>query len=55
MPPSLVRVWQRAVYGGEQSASPVVYTLCDGFASALNAPRALDVSQAEESAAGAAP
>ena len=32
----LVRVWQRAVYGGEPAPSPAVYALCDGFAAALD-------------------
>jgi uncharacterized protein DUF4129 len=50
----LVRVWQRAVYGGEPSPSPVVYALCDGFAAALDASRSLDLTGGGESAAGAA-
>ena len=32
----LVRVWQRAVYGGENADTSVVYGLCDGFAPALD-------------------
>jgi hypothetical protein len=32
----LVRVWQRAVYGGEASAPGIVYALCDGFAPSLD-------------------
>jgi hypothetical protein len=34
----LVRVWQRAVYGGQPAATSAVYVLCDGFAAALDAP-----------------
>jgi Domain of unknown function (DUF4129) len=33
----LVRVWQRAVYAGEPAEPVAVYTLCDGFAAALDA------------------
>jgi len=36
----LVRVWQRAVYGGEPSSATVVYALCDSFSPSLDAPRA---------------
>jgi hypothetical protein len=32
----LVRVWQRAVYGGAEADSPTVYELCDGFAASLD-------------------
>jgi len=32
----LVRVWQRAVYGGETVESEAVYALCDEFASTLD-------------------
>jgi Domain of unknown function (DUF4129) len=32
----LIRVWQRAVYGGEDADTAVVYALCDGFALALD-------------------
>ena len=32
----LVRVWQRAVYGGEDADTASVYALCDGFALALD-------------------
>jgi hypothetical protein len=32
----LVRVWQRAVYGGADADSPTVYELCDSFAGALD-------------------
>ena len=35
---SLVRVWQRAVYGGEDIPTESVYALCDDFARALDAP-----------------
>jgi hypothetical protein len=32
----LIRVWQHAVYGGQQPETPSLYTLCDGFAPALD-------------------
>jgi hypothetical protein len=38
---SLVRVWQRAVYGRESVQTATVHTLCDDFAAALNAPDVL--------------
>ena len=44
----LVRVWQRAVYGGEEATSSAVHGLCDDFAAAL------DASPATEPAAGGA-
>ena len=44
----LVRVWQRAVYGGEDATSSAVYGLCDDFAAAL------DASPATEPAGGGA-
>jgi hypothetical protein len=37
---SLVRVWQRAVYGGENIPSETVYTLCDHFSRAMDPPPA---------------
>jgi hypothetical protein len=37
---NLVRLWQRAVYGGETVATEAVYALCDGFARALDQPEA---------------
>jgi len=40
----LIRAWQRFVYGGEEIQTPLVQTLCDGFAGAL------DVRSAGESA-----
>ncbi len=36
----LVRIWQRAVYRGEEPATEPVMMLCDGFAAALSAPPA---------------
>jgi Domain of unknown function (DUF4129) len=33
----LVRIWQLAVYGGEEPDSAAVHALCDGFAAALDA------------------
>ncbi len=36
----LVRLWQRAVYGGENVPTESVYALCDGFARALDQPEA---------------
>jgi len=35
---SLVKLWQRAVYGGESVPTESVYALCDGFARALDRP-----------------
>ena len=35
---SLVRLWQRAVYGGERVPTESVHALCDGFARALDRP-----------------
>ncbi len=32
----LVRVWQRAVYRGEEPSAEVIYSLCDGFRGALD-------------------
>jgi hypothetical protein len=46
---SLVRLWQRAVYGGENVQTESVHALCDGFAHALDQP------EVTESAAGASP
>lgn len=46
----LVRVWQRAVYGGEPSGAAVVYALCDGFAMALDR----SLPRTDDPAAGAA-
>lgn len=40
----LVRVWQRAVYGGEDAPASAVYGLCDDFAAALDAPSAAEVA-----------
>jgi hypothetical protein len=37
---SLVRVWQRAVYGGEDIPTETVATLCDGFSRAMDPPPA---------------
>jgi hypothetical protein len=37
---SLVRVWQRAVYGGETLPSETVYTLCAEFSRAMDPPPA---------------
>jgi len=47
---SLVRLWQRAVYGGESVATESVYSLCDGFARALDQP---EVAAAPPGAAAA--
>jgi len=41
----LVSVWQRFVYGGQDTQSAAVYVLCDGFATALDAPSALDATR----------
>src|SRR5262249_10543529 len=32
----LVRIWQRAVYRGEEPSAEVMYSLCDGFGGALD-------------------
>ncbi len=37
---SLVRVWQRAVYGGEAIPTESVHALCDEFSQALDSPSA---------------
>jgi hypothetical protein len=47
----LVRLWQRAVYGGESVATESVYALCDGFARALDQPEM--AATPEVAAAGA--
>jgi len=39
---SLVRVWQRAVYGGEDIPAESVHALCDNFSRSLDAPIAHD-------------
>jgi hypothetical protein len=49
---SLVRVWQRAVYGGETLPTETVHTLCDQFSRALDAPAA-SASASGPQAAGA--
>jgi hypothetical protein len=46
----LVRVWQRAVYGGEHVASELVHELCDEFARALNDPERAPSASAEPAA-----
>jgi hypothetical protein len=33
----LIQIWQHAVYGGQQPETASLYTLCDGFAPALDA------------------
>ena len=38
----LVRVWQRFVYGGQDTQAVTVYVLCDDFASALDSGSPLD-------------
>jgi hypothetical protein len=38
----LVRVWQRFVYGGQDTQAATVYVLCDDFASALDPASTLD-------------
>lgn len=44
----LVRVWQRAVYGGEQVDTAAVYALCDEFSTAMDA--ALQTASIDEAA-----
>jgi hypothetical protein len=46
----LIRLWQRAVYGGEQVEAESVYELCDRFARALNDPEAAPTPGAQASA-----
>jgi len=46
---SLVRVWQRAVYGDETVVPATIYELCDGFARALD--RTVPAALSEGSAA----
>jgi hypothetical protein len=43
---SLVRVWQRAVYGREDVQTPTIYSLCDQFAASLDARDARDPMEA---------
>jgi hypothetical protein len=47
---NLVRLWQRAVYGGESVPTESVHALCDGFARALDTP---EVTAAPSGAAAA--
>jgi hypothetical protein len=49
---SLIKVWQRAVYGGETIPTESVQALCAEFAGALDAPDAAEPTQ-RPSAAGA--
>lgn len=49
---SLVRLWQRAVYGGEDVATESVHALCAGFARALDQPE-VAAAPAGTAAAGA--
>jgi hypothetical protein len=41
---SLVRVWQRAVYGGEEIPTESVHSLCNEFSRALDEPAAAEAS-----------
>jgi hypothetical protein len=51
---SLVRVWQRAVYGGETIPTESVYALCDEFSQALDAPSVSEPAAGPRSAGAAA-
>jgi hypothetical protein len=51
---SLVRLWQRAVYGGESVATESVYALCDGFARALDQPEVAPVAPGAAAAGASA-
>jgi hypothetical protein len=51
---SLVRVWQRAVYGGETIPTESVYALCDEFSQALDAPSLSEPVTASRSAGASA-
>jgi hypothetical protein len=45
----LVRIWQRAVYGGEQVDPSAVYALCDEFSAAMDAaPQGAPIGAAAE-------
>lgn len=46
----LVSVWQRFVYGGQDTQAAAVYVLCDGFASALDSASAPDAMRPESPA-----
>lgn len=50
---SLVRLWERAVYGGESVPTESVHALCAGFASALDRPEAGDAAPGGAAPAGA--
>lgn len=50
---SLVKLWQRAVYGGENVPTESVHALCDGFARALDRPEVAAVPPGGAAAAGA--
>ncbi len=50
---SLVRLWQRAVYGGESVPTESVHALCAGFASALDQPEAGAAASGGAAPAGA--
>jgi hypothetical protein len=45
----LVRLWQRAVYGGEPAPPSAVHALCDGFAGALDNPPSPESTAGEPS------
>jgi hypothetical protein len=47
---SLVRVWQRAVYGGENIPSESIHALCDEFSRALDSPEGTAAAPDETSA-----
>ena len=51
---SLVRVWQRAVYGGEDIPSESIHALCDEFSRALDSPEVPEPAPGETSAGAAA-
>lgn len=50
---SLVRSWQRAVYGGESIPTESVHALCDGFARALDRPEIAAAPSGGATASGA--
>ncbi|MEJ0035422.1 MAG: DUF4129 domain-containing protein [Gammaproteobacteria bacterium] len=50
---SLVRLWQRAVYGGESVPTESVHALCEGFAGALDRPENAASAPAGAIASGA--
>ena len=51
---SLVRVWQRAVYGGESISSESIHALCDEFSRALDSPEVAAATPGDAAAGASA-